>query len=75
MVQILLRSPKNMLSDLRWVEMDVASQESVEDAIKKILSQKTVVWMLLSTMPATWSSVRLKRSHQSSLPNSTMSTF
>ena len=25
--------------DLRWVEMDVASQESVEDAIKKILAE------------------------------------
>lgn len=25
--------------DLRWVEMDVSSQESVEDAIKKILAE------------------------------------
>ena len=30
---------KEHACDLRWVEMDVASQESVEDAIKKILAE------------------------------------
>ncbi len=27
--------------DLRWVEMDVSSQESVEDAVKKILAENS----------------------------------
>ncbi len=51
--------------DLRTIELDVASQESADQAIKALL-RKTAVSTLSSITRGTWSSGRLKLS----LPNS-----
>ena len=74
--QTLLRVRQRIcLRDLRWVEMDVASQESVEDAIRKILAEKR--WSGCCCPQCRPYGLRSgwRRSHQSSLPNFTMSTF
>ena len=59
--------------DLRALELDVLSEESVSAAVAKVLAKPGAL-MSLFTMPATWCSARPKPSRRTNLLSFTTST-
>ena len=55
--------------DLRTVELDVASQDSVDAAIQIIVAEVVLMWWCIT--PGTWCLARPRPLPRSNLPNST----